>query len=92
MHDYKIYVSEEYEKQLKKINKKDRLIIENKMKEYVTPKLIKEPHVGVNIKKLKNYTPPTWRYRIGKYRLFYDIDTIRQEVDILTIIQRKDAY
>ncbi len=62
------------------------------MKEYIIPQLKSEPHFGINIKKLKNYDPPTWRYRIGKYRVFYEIDAESKEVDILTISQRKDAY
>ena len=32
------------------------------------------PHFGANIKKLKDFTPDTWRYRIGAWRLFYEID------------------
>ncbi len=62
------------------------------MKEYIIPQLKSEPHFGSNIKKLKNYDPPTWRYRIGKYRVFYEIDSERNEIDVLTISQRKDAY
>ena len=62
------------------------------MKEYIIPQLQSEPHFGSHIKKLKSYDPPTWRYRIGKYRIFYEIDDESKEVDILTILQRRDAY
>jgi len=87
-----VFIAEEYDKQLKKITKSDKALIEKKMKEYVIPQLKSEPHFGTNIKKLKNYDPPTWRYRIGKYRVFYEVDAETMEVDILTISQRKDAY
>jgi len=89
---YQVFIAEEYDKQIIKINQKDRELIEKKMTEYVIPQLKFEPHLGVNIKKLKNYFPPTWRYRIGKYRIFYEIDDANKEVNILTISQRKDAY
>lgn len=89
---YQVFIAQEYDKQLAKINQKDRKLIEKKMKEYVIPQLKSEPHFGLNIKKLKDYFPPTWRYRIGKYRIFYEIDNDNKEVNILTISQRKNAY
>ena len=90
--NYQVFIAEEYDKQLKKFSPKDRAFIEKKMAEYVIPQLQTEPHFGLNIKKLKNYEPPTWRYRIGKYRVFYEIDAEAKEVDILTICPRNDAY
>ncbi|MGL1903980.1 MAG: type II toxin-antitoxin system RelE/ParE family toxin [Fibrobacterales bacterium] len=92
MPKYDVFIAHEYDKQLKKITKNDKALIEKKMKEYIIPQLKSEPHFGSNIKKLKNYDPPTWRYRIGKYRVFYEIDSERNEIDVLTISQRKDAY
>jgi mRNA interferase RelE/StbE len=89
---YKVFIAQEYDQQLKKFPKNDQELITKKMKEYVIPQLESEPYFGLNIKKLKNYEPPTWRYRIGKYRIFYEINSETKEVDILTIYQRKDAY
>lgn len=90
--NYKVFIAQEYDQKLKKFSKKDQELITKKMKEYVIPQLQSEPYFGVNIKKLKNYDPPTWRYRIGNYRIFYEINSETKEVDILTIYQRKDAY
>ncbi len=92
MTNYEVFVAAEYDKQLNKIGKRDRALIEKKMKEHIIPQLKSEPYFGSNIKKLKNYNPPTWRYRVGKYRIFYEIDSDAKEVNILTIYQRKDAY
>jgi mRNA interferase RelE/StbE len=39
-----------------------------------------------------DYKPETWRYRIGKYRLFYVIDENEKTVYILSIDLRKEAY
>ncbi len=92
MAKYEVFIAVEYDKQLKNLPKNDRVLIEKKMKEYIIPQLKFEPHFVSNIKKLKNYDPPIWRYRIGKYRVFYEIDDESKEVDILTISQIKDTY
>lgn len=92
MTNYQVFIAEEYDKQLQKLNKSDRILIEKKMEESVIPQLKSEPNFGTNIKRLKNYEPPTWRYRIGKYRIFYEVDNEAKEVNILTISHRKDAY
>ena len=92
MASFNVYVSEEFDKQLSKITKKDKILIEKKFSEKIIPQLKYEPHFGLNIKKLKNWNPEMWRYRVGNYRIFYKIDDQKKEVDILTIDQRKDAY
>ena len=58
----------------------------------MAPQIKIEPHYGPNIKKLKGYNPETWRYRIGRYRLFYVINESESRVDFISIDQRKDAY
>ena len=56
------------------------------------PQLRQNPYFGKNIKKLKNYTPDTWRYRIGDYRFFYKIDALQKTVFMLAADKRGDAY
>ena len=46
-------------------------MISMKLTKYVYPQLRKNPFFGTNIKKLKGYDPATWRYRIGKFRVFF---------------------
>ncbi len=59
---------------------------------YVYPQLRQGPFLGPNIRKLRDYTPDTWRYRIGPYRLFYAVDKDERIVFMLTVDDRKDAY
>ena len=59
---------------------------------YVYPQLKSEPFWGANIKKHQGYTPETWRYRIGKFRLFYVADQDERILYILSVDDRKDAY
>jgi len=89
---YKIFETDEFQKRVEKISKRDKIFIEKKLIQVVYPQLKEEPHFGNNIKKLVNYTPETWRYRIGKYRLFYVIDENEKIVYIISIDLRKDAY
>jgi mRNA interferase RelE/StbE len=63
-----------------------------KLHEYVYPALRVQPYYGSNIKKLANYKPPTWRYRIADYRFFYTIDGGTKTVYMLKISLRADAY
>jgi len=89
---YKIFETNEFQKKIERISKRDRAFIEKKLSTYVYPQLKEEPHYGNNIKKLAGYNPETWRYRIGKYRLFYTLDESDNILFILSIDLRKDAY
>lgn len=66
--------------------------IVKKLKDYVYPQLRDNPHFGKNIKKLKNYQPETWLYRIGSYRFFYEVDEKDCIVYMLAVDARKDSY
>ncbi len=89
---YDIFETDEFIKKLEKVSKRDKNLIEKKLLNYVYPQLKDEPHYGNNIKKLVDYQPETWRYRIGKYRIFYAIDETEKILFMLTIDFRKDAY
>lgn len=66
--------------------------IKRKLRSYVYPQLKQQPYFGKNIKKLRNYKPETWRYRIGDYRFFYEIDDHRKVVFMISADNRRDAY
>lgn len=89
---YRIFETDEFLKKIGKITAKDRSFIETKLQEHIYPQLRDEPHYGHNIRKLTDYKPETWRYRLGKYRLFYIIDETEKIIYIVTIDYRKDAY
>jgi len=91
-HTYRIFETNEFQKRMGKFPEKGSGFIQTKLSTYVYPQLRVEPHFGTNIKKLSGYRPETWRYRIGKYRLFFAIDEQQSIVSILTIEFRKDAY
>ncbi len=90
--DFRIFQTTEFLKKLGKLPSGETDFLEKKLKEYVYPQLRFEPFFGKNIKKLRNYTPETWRYRIGKYRLFYIVNTEEKIVYVLALDLRKDTY
>lgn len=92
MTDYHIFETGEFIKKLSKLSPKDKSFIQNKLSVYVYPQIKQSPWFGNNIKKLKGYDPETWRYRIGKFRLFYIVDDEKHTIYMLTIDHRKDAY
>jgi mRNA interferase RelE/StbE len=89
---YNLFATNEFLKSINKLQKRDKALIENKLKEYVYPQIKLEPHFGINIKKLRGYEPNTWRYRIGNYRVFYTIDENDQLVLLLVVESRDKAY
>ena len=66
--------------------------IHTKLRNYVYPHLRDQPHLRKNIRKLKEYSPETWRYRIGEYRFFYQIDEKEKIVFMIAAEHRKQAY
>jgi mRNA interferase RelE/StbE len=74
------------------ISKKEFVKIYNKIKTYVYPQLRINPFFGKNIKKLKGEFKDVYRYRIGEYRLFYQVSEKQILIFIMDIAKRKDAY
>ena len=66
--------------------------IKKKLREYVYQQLKISPAFGPKIKKLRDWEPPTWRYRISSYRFFYQIDEDRKIVSMLLAEHRGHAY
>ena len=92
MNDYRIFETAEFIKKLDKLSQLDKSFIQNKLKIYVYPQIKSTHWFGKNIKKLNGFDPETWRYRIGKFRLFYLIEEKEHTIYMLTIDYRTDAY
>jgi mRNA interferase RelE/StbE len=66
--------------------------LEGKLRNFVYPILRQTPQSGSNIKRLKNWDPPAWRYRVGDWRFFYEIDEKQRIVFMTAADHRKEAY
>jgi mRNA interferase RelE/StbE len=89
---YKIFETDQFLEEMKANFRGQGSRIREKLTAYVYPQLKENPHFGKNIKKLKNYHPETWRYRIGRYRFFYKIDDCEGIVFMIAADDRKDSY
>ena len=86
---FKIAETEGFQKRISK-NRYKKLY--KKIDEYIYPMLRRNPYFGPNIKRLKGNLAGIYRYRIGAYRLFYEIDDAKILIYIIDIADRKDAY
>ena len=92
MDRYRIFETEQFLEDLKQDFEGQGKRIGKKLSEFVYPQLRNNPFFGKNIRKLKNYKPDTWRYRIGNYRFFYEIDEKERMVYMIAADSRKDSY
>lgn len=90
--EFRVFETDEFQKKLGKFPLTESRLVQRKLAEYVYPQLRKDPFFGLNIKKLKGYQPETWRYRIGRFRVFFIIDQAERIVSLLSVDNRRDAY
>ncbi|MCX6347768.1 MAG: type II toxin-antitoxin system RelE/ParE family toxin [Actinobacteria bacterium] len=89
---FKIFETDQFLKDLKKLDKPEKMRLYSKILNTIYPQLKNNPYFGKNIKKLKAYNPDTWRYRIGSLRLFYEISDKEKIAYITTIECRGSSY
>jgi mRNA interferase RelE/StbE len=89
---YRIFETRQFQKDLGQIAKAGHAEIAGKLREIVYPQLRRSPHFGPNVRKLKGYSPETWRYRIGAWRFFYEIDEDEAIVLMIAASHRGSAY
>ena len=92
MAKYKIFETDGYSKDLEQDFGGQQKRIYSKLLNQVYPQLREQPYYGKNIKKLRNWSPETWRYRIGDYRFFYEIDESRKTGLMIAAYARKESY
>ncbi len=89
---FKIFETDRFLKDLNKIDESDKIKIYKRLLDKIYPQIKDNPYFGKNIKKLKAYKPDTWRYRIGNFRLFYEICDKEKIVNIVAIEIRSSSY
>ena len=92
MAEYRVFETEQFTRDLRAIARGGNARIEHKLRAVVYPELRQRPHFGPNIKKLKGWEPETWRYRIGSWRFFFEIDEAEHIVFMIAAAHRSSAY
>jgi mRNA interferase RelE/StbE len=90
--EYRIFETEQFQEDLRQIARAGRGDIVRKLREVVYPQLARHPHYGAHVRKLQGYTPDTWRYRIGAWRFFYEIEDEDKVVFLVAAAHRGSAY
>ena len=89
---YRIFETRQFLRDLGRLGPAAQKRLEAKLRQHVYPILRDNPHLGPNIKRLKNWEPPTWRYRVGDWRFFYEIDEAQRLVFMTAADHRRQAY
>lgn len=92
MDNFKIFETNQFRKDFEQDFSGQRERIKIKLLTYVYPQLKQNPYFGKHIKKLVNYEPDTWRWRIGNYRFFYTINNHTKIVFMISADNRQSAY
>jgi mRNA interferase RelE/StbE len=90
--EYRLFETEQFQQDLRRLAKSGHTRLLTKLRGVVYPQLTQHPHFGPNIKRLRGYTPRTWRYRIGAWRFFYEIDEEEPVVFLIAASHRSSAY
>jgi mRNA interferase RelE/StbE len=90
--EFRIFETDQFQEDLKKIFSSQEEKTVFKLREYVYPQLRQQPYFGKNIKKQRAFKPETWRYRIGNYRFFYEIDDKKKIVFMIAADLRSRSY
>jgi len=89
---YKIFETDGFQQDLEEDFQGRREKIKKKLREYVYPQLQQSPQFGPNVKKLRGMEPPVWRYRIGAYRFFYQLDEEKKIIFMTVASHRGRSY
>ena len=90
--EYRLFATRQFHKDLERLARSGQRAVASKLERIVYPQLKRHPHFGPNIRKLKDHEPDTWRYRIGAWRFFYEIDDAERIVFLIAAAHRGSAY
>ena len=90
--DYRIFETSGFQRDLSSLGPETAKRIQNTLARRVYPVLRASPREVPSAARLKDWDPPTWRIRIGTWRLFFEIDDEKRIVFLTAADHRKDAY
>ena len=92
MSNFKIFETDQFISDIESLPPSMKVKIYKNIREYVYKQIAENHYLGLNIKKLRDFSPKTWRYMIGTYRLFFKIDDSEKIIYITAFVKRKDTY
>ena len=89
---YRVFETRQFLRDLSRLGPTVEKRLAAKLREHVYPALRENPHFGPNIKRLRNWEPPAWRYRVGDWRFYYEINERDKVVSLTAADHRREAY
>jgi mRNA interferase RelE/StbE len=90
--DYRLFETAGFQRDLDRLDAAARNRIRRTLEKRVYPILRADPRMAPGAARLREWDPPTWRVRIGSWRIFYEIDDAKAIVSLTAADHRKDAY
>jgi mRNA interferase RelE/StbE len=90
--DYGLFETRTFQNDLDRLGAPAARRIRLTLQSRVYPLLRASPRRVPSAARLRDWEPPTWRIRIGSWRIFYEIDDAKQIVFLTAADHRKDAY
>ena len=92
MSDYHLFETRTFQDDLDRLGTAAARRIRLTLERRVYPLLRAGPRQVPSAARLRDWEPPTWRIRIGSWRVFYEIDDEERIVFLTAAEHRKDAY
>jgi mRNA interferase RelE/StbE len=89
--EYRLFETASFQRDLKRLGQAAARI-RGALESRVYPILRTTPRQVPTAARLRDWEPPTWRIRIGSWRVFYEIDDETRIVFLTAADHRKDAY
>ncbi len=89
---YRIFETAAFQRDLKRLGEAPERRLREVLRRRLLPVLRATPRQAPAAAKLRDWEPPTWRVRIGQWRVFYQIDDAERIVFLTAAEHRKDAY
>jgi mRNA interferase RelE/StbE len=90
--EYRLFETQTYRRDLDRLGSAASRRIRTALEDRVYPVLRATPRSVPSAARLRAWDPPTWRIRIGSWRIFYEIDDGRAIVFLTAADHGKDAY
>jgi mRNA interferase RelE/StbE len=90
--EYRIFETTAFQRDLSSLGPEAAKRIQGTLARRVYPVLREAPRAVPSCARLKDWDPPTWRVRIGAWRIFFEIDDAKRMVFLTAADHRKDAY
>ena len=92
MPEYRIFETSTFQRDLQRLGPAAERRLRDALSRRLYPVLRATPRQAPTAARLRDWEPPTWRFRVGSWRIFYEIDDASGIVFLTAAHHRKDAY